>query len=218
MESVNHPGKLILHRILLLLIGLIAVVLFRSWGLIGYIVFVVFFCRILADRNGVEYVYLPVEFRSSVGNLYGGLLIVLFCLSLFGAIFSYLYIDTFTSIASSWNNVDILAFEPSCSRSTKFYKDGFFNCETLYWWISIASLLLPVLFAVALVDMVKFSQLRAKLGKWVFVISVFEGILLILPFVFSLTLTGTRYFGYMLIIVLFYLSLYVPLLFNRFTK
>ena len=218
MESVNHPGNLIFQRILVLLLGLVAVVLFRSWGLIGYIVFVIFFCRFLADRNGVEYVYLPVKSRSSVGNLYGGLLIVLFCLSLFGAIFSYLYQDASTSIASSWNNVDILAFEPSCSRSTKFYKDGFFNCETLYWWISIASLLMPVLFALALVDMVKFSQLRARLGKWAFVISVFGGILLVLPFAFSLTLKGTSHYGYMSIISLFYLSLYLPLLFNRFSK
>lgn len=213
----KEPGHLALHRILLLAIGLIAVFYFRSWGLIAYISFTVLYCRNLANLNGVEFILFGVR-DSPPGNLYASFLTGSFFLSLIGVLLAYSFADEFAAIATSWDDMSLMNQRPNCIQSDKLYRDGFFNCNTLHWWISGISLLLPFVFAFSLTDIVKFAQLRIKVGKWYFVVLITSGILLILPFAFEITFPGSSYRIYMLIITMLYLSLLlVPILPNRFS-
>jgi len=215
-KVAKEPGYLILHRIVLLIIGLIAVFYFRSLGLGAYIILVVIYCRILANINGVELISFGMR-DSPPGNLYASFLIGSFCLSLIFALLAYFFADEFTVMASSWDKVSILGQRPNCIQSDKLYRGGFFNCNTLSWWIGGLSLLLPFVFAFALTDLVKFSQLRIRIGKWIFLLAIIALALFVFPFIFSITLTGSHY-GYMLRITLLHLSLLLlPLLPNRFS-
>jgi len=215
-KIAKEPGHLILHRILLLIIGLMAVIYFRSWGFVVYTVFTVIYCRILANVNGVDIISFGVR-ESPPGNLYASFLIGSFCLSFIGALLAYFSTDEFTVIASSWDNVSMVSQRPNCIQSDRLYRGGFFNCNTLNWWLSCLSLLLPLIIAFTLTDVVKMAQLRIRIGKWMLLVIILVLALLTLPFIFSITLTGSHY-GYMLRVTLLHLSLLLlPLLPNRFS-
>lgn len=212
----KEPGHLILHRILLLIIGLTAVVYFRSWGLVAYIVFTVIYCRILANANGVDIISFGVR-DSPPGNIYASFLIGSFCLSLIGALISYSFADEFAVIASTWNDMSILGQRPNCIQSDKFYRGHFFNCNTLNWWFSGLSLLFPLVITFTLTDVVKVAQLRIRIGKWMLLVIILVLAILMLPFIFSITLSGSHY-GYMLRVSLLHISLMsCPFLSVRFS-
>ena len=215
-EITKEPGDLIPHRILLLIIGLIAVIYFRSWGLVAYIVFTVIYCRILANVNGVDIILFGAR-DSPPGNIYASFLIRSFSLSLIGALISYSFADQFAVIASSWDDMNILGLRPNCIQNDKFYRGHFFNCNTLSWWFSGLSLLFPLVVAFTLTDVVKMAQLRIRIGKWMLLVIILVLAILTLPFIFSITLTGSHY-GYMLRVSLLHISLLLcPFLSTRFS-
>lgn len=215
LEKVERSGGLLLHRIALLTVGLALVIFFRSWGVIIYIFFVAMYCHALANTKGVEYWSFGV--KSPAGNLYGVLLFIVFALSFIVMIGGSFLNDELKELTTSWDRVSIMDFKPTCSGDTVIYGFNISICDRFYWGVNTASILLPILIALALSDMVKFSQLRVKLGKWSFVAFVIVGCLVASPLISPLTFSGTSYYGFTSRIFLFYFSLFFPLLLTRFT-
>ena len=213
LEEYKNVGSLIFHRILLLTVGLIAVIFFRGWGMSGFIVLVVIYSRVLANKRGVE--YFPDRLKSSAGTLYGIGLVVLFVLLILGMVAANFFENELRPLSATLNALSVIDSVPSCSETPTLHDRRFYNCYTFYWGISIMSLLFPLLVTLTLGDVVNFARLRVRIGKWILLVSIISLIVLVVPLSIPTKISGTGFYDFMFRISHFSMFFLLPLISNR---
>jgi len=170
-----------LHRVVLLFVGLAAVIFFGTWGLIAYQLFVVVYCRVVANKMGVRYyqVAYPPEFYSSSGNFYAVSIFTLFALTLFGGMF-----DQYYDLFSQGN---LKRFLPDCSYTGVGSSVGG-DCETFKQRVGIASLLFPFAVFLTFSDIVNFSRSRIRIKDLSFLVFFAIGLLFLFTYLFPVNL------------------------------
>ena len=211
-----NARSLILHRVLLISVGLAAALFFNGWGMAGFFVFVVLYCRLLANHRG--FYYFPDGLDIEAGNPYSIALLISLGLTALGVVTVYFSENKLTPIFDYLHSLSMIEFKPSCSTSSNFSNfDGLHNCDTFYRSISMMSFLFPIMVGIVLGDLVELAQVRIRLGKWA-LLPIFLFVLLFAAvIVVPLTITGTGYYSFSVRVIWLIFLLATPLFINRFS-
>jgi len=154
----------ILARLVLLVVGFTLLLFLQLWGFYSYLVLMVIYCRFFAAKRKLKTYHYPAPARAGgwlILLIMGGILLILIA-SMFFASHSPESVDR---IFKAWNQNKLFTGLPKCENPLYSDETDFYSCRSILAGIGMYLLLTPVLVAILLCNLIKWSQVRISVSS-----------------------------------------------------